>query len=35
MRIVWCLPEQGLSDDFTQRTHLKTSKVLAEPSLNG
>ena len=25
----------GISVDFTQRTHLKTSKVPAEPSLNG
>ena len=30
-----CLPEQGFSVDFTQRTYLKTSKVPAEPSLNG
>ena len=31
-----CIPEQGLSAFFTKRrAHLKTSKLLAEPSFNG
>ena len=30
-----CLPEQGLSVDFTQRmTNLKTNKVLVKPSFS-
>ena len=30
-----CLPEQGLSIDFTQRGKcLKTSSILIEPSFN-
>ena len=29
-----CLPEQGLSDDFVQKTNLKTNKVLVKHSFN-